>query len=174
MNWLDRALQVSIALFVAVALIPMASSNDTVAAGPRIEIETKDSLGATPGPEAHFTGTVRIESSFQRKVPARAGGALVTFEPGARTAWHTHPLGQTLIVTSGAGWVQQWDGEKQSIRAGDVIWIPPGTKHWHGATAHERLSHLAIQEASQGKVVDWMEKVSDEQYAGRSPVSERR
>jgi quercetin dioxygenase-like cupin family protein len=103
---------------------------------------------------------------FNPPEPARAYGALVTFEPGARTAWHTHPLGQTLIVTAGCGWTQCWGEPKEEIRPGDVIWCPPGKKHWHGATATTAMSHIAIVEKLNGKAVDWMEKVSDEQYKG--------
>ncbi len=124
-------------------------------------------IGSQPsqrGPTDYFTGSVRIDSRFQRKAPARVGGAIVTFEPGARTAWHTHPLGQTLIVTSGFGWVQPENGPKDEIRPGDVVWIPAGEKHWHGATATTAMSHIAIAEALDGKSVDWMEKVSEEHY----------
>ncbi len=125
--------------------------------------------GAQPsgsGPVEYFTGSVRIDSRFQGTGPARVGGASVTFEPGARTAWHTHPLGQTLIVTAGCGWVQSEGGPKQEIRPGDIVWIPPGEKHWHGAAATTAMTHIAIAEALDGKSVDWLEKVSDRQYAG--------
>jgi 4-carboxymuconolactone decarboxylase len=105
-----------------------------------------------------------VDSPFQGTEPARVRGATVTFEPGARTAWHSHPLGQTLIVTAGVGLVQQWGGRVQVIRPGDIVWIPPGVKHWHGATAHSGMTHIAITEAADGKTVEWMEKVSDEQY----------
>ena len=128
---------------------------------------TVTSSGTQPSAKAsaeYFTGNVRIDSPFQRSDPARVGGASVTFDPGARTAWHTHPLGQTLIVTAGAGWVQEWDGPRQSMRQGDVVWIEPGVKHWHGATATTGMTHLAIAEALDGKPVDWLEQVSDEQY----------
>jgi len=124
-------------------------------------------VGAQPsakGPAENFTGTVRVDSRFQGSAPARVGGGIVTFEPGARTAWHTHPLGQTLIVTAGAGLVQHWDGPVQEIKPGDVVWIPPGVKHWHGATPTTGMSHIAIAEAFDGKAVDWLEKVTDEQY----------
>jgi quercetin dioxygenase-like cupin family protein len=124
-------------------------------------------IGSQPsgkGPSDWFTGTVRIDPLFDRSDPARVSGACVTFEPGARTAWHTHPLGQTLIVTAGCGWAQRWAGAVEEIRPGDVIWIPPGEKHWHGATATTAMTHFAIQEKLNGKAVDWMEKVSDEQY----------
>nr|WP_249171062.1 cupin domain-containing protein [Burkholderia multivorans] len=127
-------------------------------------------IGSQPssaGPADYFTGTVRIDSPFQASAPARVGGGTVTFEPGARTAWHTHPLGQTLIVTAGVGLVQQRDEPVQEIRPGDVVWIPPGVKHWHGATATSSMTHIAIAEALDGKAVEWMEKVSDEQYSQR-------
>ena len=117
-----------------------------------------------PGPADYFTGAVRIDPLFQAPEPARVGGASVTFEPGARTAWHTHPLGQTLIVTAGLGWVQREGAPVEEIRPGDVVWIPPGVKHWHGASATTAMTHLAIQESLDGKPVEWLEKVSDEQY----------
>jgi quercetin dioxygenase-like cupin family protein len=123
--------------------------------------------GAQPsavGPAENFTGSVRVDSRFSRSDPARVGGGIVTFEPGARTAWHTHPLGQTLIVTAGVGRVQHWGGPVQEIRPGDVVWIPPGVKHWHGASATVGMSHIAISESLNGNSVNWMEKVSDEQY----------
>jgi quercetin dioxygenase-like cupin family protein len=116
------------------------------------------------GPADRFTGTVRVDPLFKAPDPARVGGALVTFEPGARTAWHTHPLGQTLIVTSGCGWVQREGGAIEEIRPGDVVWFPPGEKHWHGAAATTAMSHIAIQEALNGSVVNWMEQVSDAEY----------
>jgi quercetin dioxygenase-like cupin family protein len=116
------------------------------------------------GPAEYFTGNVRIDPLFEAPDPARARGASVTFEPGARSAWHTHPLGQTLIVTSGCGWVQSEGGPKVEMRPGDVIWCPPKEKHWHGATPTTALTHIAIQEALAGKVVEWLEKVSDEEY----------
>lgn len=117
-----------------------------------------------PGPADYFTGAVRIDPLFQAPEPARVGGASVTFEPGARTAWHTHPLGQTLIVTAGLGWVQREGAPVEEIRPGDVVWIPPGVKHWHGASATTAMTHLAIQESVDGKPVEWLEKVSDEEY----------
>lgn len=119
---------------------------------------------SAPGPAAYFTGTVRVDSPFQGDAPARGGGALVTFEPGARTAWHTHPLGQTLIVTAGSGRVQHWNGPVQEIHPGDIVWIPPNVKHWHGAGPAAAMSHIAIAESLDGKPVAWLEKVSDEQY----------
>lgn len=116
------------------------------------------------GPEETFTGSVRIDWMINRPEPSRLTGALVTFQPGARTAWHSHPLGQTLIVTSGVGWTRCEGEERVEVRAGDVIWCPPGHKHWHGATATTAMTHIAIQEALDGKNVEWMEKVSDEDY----------
>jgi quercetin dioxygenase-like cupin family protein len=129
-----------------------------------MEIKRNGSQPSAKGPQEYFTGAVRIDPLFEAPDPSRARGASVTFEPGARSAWHTHPLGQTLIVTSGLGWTQCWGGPKEEIRSGDVIWCPPGVKHWHGATPTMAMSHIAIQEALNGKVVDWMEKVTDEQY----------
>lgn len=129
-----------------------------------MEIKRIGTQSTNPGPSDWFTGTVRIDPLFQAPTPARVAGASVTFEPGARTGWHTHPLGQTLIVTSGCGWAQCEGGSVQEIHPGDVIWFPPGEKHWHGATPHTAMSHIAIQESLEGKVVDWLEKVSDEQY----------
>ena len=119
------------------------------------------------GPSDWFTGTVRVDPLFEAPEPARVRGAHVTFEPGARTAWHTHPLGQTLIVTSGLGRVQRWGGPVEEIRPGDVVFFEPEEKHWHGASRTVAMTHIAIQEALHGKVVDWMEKVSDEQYDGK-------
>jgi quercetin dioxygenase-like cupin family protein len=116
------------------------------------------------GPDDYFTGAVRIDPLFQADDPARAIGASVTFEPGAHTAWHTHPLGQTLIVTAGSGLAQRWGGPIESIRPGDVVWFPPGEKHWHGATPTTAMTHLAIHERLDGRTVDWLEHVTDEQY----------
>jgi quercetin dioxygenase-like cupin family protein len=130
-----------------------------------MNIKRVGSLPSTKGSNEYFTGTVRIDPLFQPENTARAAGASVTFEPGARTAWHTHPLGQTLIVTFGCGLAQQWDGPIEEIRPGDVVWIPPGEKHWHGATPTTAMTHTAIQEQLDGKTVGWMEKVSDEQYS---------
>src|SRR5262252_8110843 len=129
-----------------------------------MDIKRCGSRPSGKGPADWFTGAVRIDPLFNAPDPARVAGASVTFEPGARTAWHTHPLGQTLIVTWGSGLAQRWGGPIQQIRPGDVIWFPPGEKHWHGATATTALTHIAIQERLGGKTVDWMEKVSDEQY----------
>jgi quercetin dioxygenase-like cupin family protein len=129
-----------------------------------VEIKRNGSQPSGKGPADYFTGTVRIDSPFHGSDPARVGGAIVTFEPGARTAWHTHPLGQTLIVTAGCGWAQQEGGPIEEIRPGDVVWFRPGEKHWHGASPVTAMTHIAIAEAIEGKVVDWMEKVAEEQY----------
>ena len=129
-----------------------------------ITVTRSGSQPSNKGSDQYFTGSVRVDPLFLPKEPSRVSGAYVTFEPGARSAWHTHPLGQTLIVTAGTGWVQEWNGERQEIRPGDVVWTPPGVKHWHGATATSGITHLAIQESKGGKNVEWMEKVSDEQY----------
>jgi quercetin dioxygenase-like cupin family protein len=129
-----------------------------------MEIKRVGSQPSGKGPTDWFTGTVRIDPLFQAIDPGRVGGATVTFEPGARTAWHTHPLGQTLIVISGCGWVQRVDGPVEEIHPGDVIWFPPGEKHWHGATSTTAMTHIAIQEQLNGKAVDWLEKVNEDQY----------
>jgi quercetin dioxygenase-like cupin family protein len=129
-----------------------------------MEIKRIGSQPSVKGPSEWFTGTVRMDPLFQAPDPALVQSASVTFEPGARTAWHTHPLGQTLIVTAGCGWAQREGEPVEEIRPGDVVWIPPGEKHWHGATPATAMTHIAIQEKRDGKVVDWMEKVSDEQY----------
>ena len=134
-----------------------------------MDIVRSGSQPSRPGPAEYFTGTVRIDPLFSPPDPARVAGALVTFEPGARTAWHTHPLGQTLIVTAGCGWVQREGGPVEEIRPGDVVWFAPGEKHWHGARATSAMSHIAIQEKLDGSPVTWMEKVSDDQYQSRLP-----
>jgi quercetin dioxygenase-like cupin family protein len=129
-----------------------------------MDIKRSGSQPSSKGPAEYFTGMVRVDPLFQSPEPARTSGASVTFEPGARTAWHTHPLGQTLIVTAGCGLVQRWGGASEQIRPGDVIWFSPGEKHWHGATSTTAMTHIAIQEALDGKPVNWLEQVSDEQY----------
>jgi quercetin dioxygenase-like cupin family protein len=129
-----------------------------------MDITKAGSTPSQPGPSDWFTGSVRIDSLFQAKDPSRVAGASVTFEPGARTAWHTHPFGQHLIITSGAGWVQEEGGPVEEVRPGDVVWFPPGVKHWHGATPTNAMTHIAIQEAKDGSPVDWLEHVSDEEY----------
>jgi quercetin dioxygenase-like cupin family protein len=129
-----------------------------------MEIKRSGSQLPRQGQADYFTGTVRIDPLFEVGNPVRVVGVSVTFEPGARTAWHTHPLGQSLIVTAGCGWTQRWGGPIEEIRPGDVVWIPPGEKHWHGATATTVMTHIGIQEKLNGKTADWMEQVSDQQY----------
>jgi 4-carboxymuconolactone decarboxylase len=155
--------QVVAATGATLAAAASANAQDT-RQGAGIKITRSGSQPSRKGPPENFIGTVRVDSPFRASDPARVGGAFVTFDPGARTAWHTHPLGQTLIVTAGHGWVQSAGGPKEEIRSGDIVWIPPGEKHWHGATASLSMTHIAISEALDGKTVDWMEQVSDEQY----------
>lgn len=129
-----------------------------------MEIKRVGSQPSQKGPADWFTGNVRMDPLFQASAPARVAGTLVTFEPGARTAWHTHPLGQTLIITSGCGWVQREGGKVEEVYPGDVVWFPPNEKHWHGATPTIAMSHIAIQEKLNGTAVEWMEKVNDDEY----------
>lgn len=139
-----------------------------------MQITRSGTQASQKGPGEYFTGTVRIDPLFPVNAPSRASGAYVTFEPCARSAWHTHPLGQALIVTAGVGRVQRWGGPVEEIRAGDVVWTPPGVKHWHGASPTTAMTHLAIQEQLDGRAVDWMEKVTDEQYgAAAAPDTSR-
>ena len=150
----------AMAILSAAVLAPAASAQPS-------QVITVTRVGSQPsaaGSPGNFTGSVRVDSRFQASAPARVGGGTVTFEPGARTAWHTHPLGQTLIVTAGVGLVQAWGSPAQEVRPGDVVLIPPGAKHWHGATRTNGMSHVAIAEALDGKTAEWMEQVSDEQY----------
>ena len=142
------------------APLPLASKN-------QMEIRKSGSKPSTKGSADYFSGVVRIDPLFEAAAPGCVVGASVTFEPGARTAWHTHPLGQTLIVTSGCGWAQHLGGPVEEIRPGDIVWFPAGEKHWHGATSTTAMTHIAIQEKLDGKAVDWMEQVSDEQYQAR-------
>jgi quercetin dioxygenase-like cupin family protein len=161
-------------LAVTGGLAALAAARPAAAEAPILTVPTRSNetmeimrIGSRPsgkGPTEYFTGSVRIDPLIQAPDPARIRGGSVTFEPGARTAWHTHPLGQTLIVTAGCGWVQREGGPVEEIRPGDVVWFSPGEKHWHGAAATTGMTHIALQEALNGKVVDWMEKVSDEQY----------
>lgn len=148
----------------ATAALLLITSTAWAADPPKITVTPVGSQPSAAGPEKNFTGSVRVDSRFQANAPARVGGGIVTFEPGARTAWHSHPLGQTLIVTAGVGRVQQWGSSVQEIRPGDLVWIPPGAKHWHGASPTTGMSHVAISESLDGKSTDWMEKVSDGQY----------
>src|SRR5260370_32233923 len=131
----------------------------------RIDVVSPEARDLNPGATDNFTGHVQIDQLFAAQAGRHASGGSVTFKPGARSVWHTHPMGQILIVTTGTGLVQQWGGPVQTIKPGDVVWIPPGVKHWHGATPTTSMTHIAIQEAVDGKVVDWMEPVSDEQYS---------
>jgi quercetin dioxygenase-like cupin family protein len=141
-----------------------------------MNVKRGGSVASARGPAESFTGAVRIDPLFQPPEPSRTLGASVSFEPGARTAWHTHPLGQTLIVTAGYGLVQSWGGPAVAIRAGDVVWCPAGEKHWHGAAPHTAMTHLAIVEVLDGKAVDWMEKVDDAAYeaAARKALGEKK
>ena len=148
---------------------PMSGSVVSNEEAPTLTITRSGSQTSSKGSARYFTGTARIYPLFQPKGPSRTAAASVTFEPSARTAWHTHPLGQSLIVTAGTGWVQQAGGIKQEIKPGDVISIPPGVMHWHGATATSGMTHIALQESLDGKFVDWMDKVTDEQY--EAPIS---
>jgi quercetin dioxygenase-like cupin family protein len=136
-----------------------------------MDIKRSGSQPSGKGPAEYFTGTVRVDPLFEALDPARVRGAHVTFEPGARTAWHTHPLGQTLIVTFGLGWAQREGGPIEEIRPGDVVWFAPNEKHWHGASAKTAMTHIAIQEALNGSPVTWLEQVSDEQYQRGAAVS---
>ncbi len=159
-------------LLANIALLPLliAGSSSLVqaqanASGDRtLTITRAGSQPSTRGSADYFTGTVRVDPMFPATDPSRVSGGHVTFEPGARSAWHTHPVGQTLVVTSGFGFVQQWTGPKQEVRAGDIVWFPAGLKHWHGASATTAMTHIAIQEAVEGRAVDWLEHVTDEQY----------
>ncbi len=149
-------------------MAPAARSQPVAQATEPIQITRAGSQPPRPVPADHFTGAARVDTAFQGSAPARISGARVMFEPGARTAWHTHPLGQTLIVTAGAGRVQRWGEPAEEIRQGDVVWIPPGQKHWHGASPNSSITHIAITEQVGGKTVDWLEKVTDEQF--RAPL----
>ncbi|EWY36289.1 cupin [Skermanella stibiiresistens SB22] len=161
----------SMALCISALIAPMGLSPAMAGqvAGPELrstsmQIKRNGEQSSQKGPDAWFTGQVRIDPLHMAPEPARVGSASVTFEPGARTAWHTHPLGQTLIIVSGTGWVQREGGPVEEVRPGDVVWFPPGVRHWHGATPTNAMTHIAIQESLDGKAVDWLEKVSDEQY----------
>ena len=139
-----------------------------------MEIKRIESQPTSKGPAEWFTGSVRIQPMFESPEPARARGASVTFEPGARTAWHTHPLGQTLIATSGLGWTQREGGPIEEIRPGDVVWFAPNEKHWHGATPTNAMTHIATQEVLDGKVVEWMEHVTDKEYLSGTQESRKK
>ena len=133
-----------------------------------MDIKRAGTQPSRKGPVDWFTGTVRIDAPFQAGAPARVGGATVTFEPGARTAWHTHPLGQTLFITFGLGWVQREGGPIEEVRPGDIVWFEPGEKHWHGASPDMAMQHIAVAESLDGKAVEWLEKVTDDQYQSKA------
>jgi quercetin dioxygenase-like cupin family protein len=148
---------------IAIALLAsLATAKDR----PEIEIVSYKTAEVREAPAANFSGTVKLRGQFRRDAPSRLAGAHVSFEPGARTDWHTHPHGQTLIVTAGSGFVQRWGGSRERIEEGDVVWIPPETKHWHGASATGPMSHVAVVETLDGETVKWLEKVTDQQYSG--------
>jgi quercetin dioxygenase-like cupin family protein len=149
---------------LSIAALSLALIASTSAYAESMQILPGGSRPSVKGPEANFTGSVVVDPLYSASEHTPNSGGLVTFEPGARSAWHTHPAGQTLIVTSGTGWVQEEGGEKRAIRPGDVIWTPPGVKHWHGGTDINGMSHIAITNMREGKNVDWMERVTDEQY----------
>ena len=159
-------------LAAAIALLPLlfaapvghAQAQMPTGDGQTLRITRAGSQPSAKGSADYFTGVVRVDPMFPATAPSRVSGGHVTFEPGARSAWHTHPVGQTLVVTSGFGFVQQWTGPKQEVRAGDIVWFPAGLKHWHGASATTAMTHIAIQEAVEGRAVDWLEHVTDEQY----------
>lgn len=154
-----------IKLAIAAVALVLATESVTAQEGTRtMEITRKADLKTVDGPAENFTGKVTVTGAFQRPDPSRVSGAIVHFEPGARSAWHTHPAGQTLIVTEGVGWTQVEGGPKLEFYAGDVLWCPADQKHWHGATAHDAMTHIAIQDTVDGKNVVWMEKVTDEEY----------
>ena len=155
----------SVLLGLALLTFP-AHAADEAASG-EVTVARAGSHPSVKGPAERFSGAVRVDQLFAAHPPSRVSGGSVTFEPGARSAWHTHPFGQTLIVTAGVGWLQRWGGPILEMRPGDVVWIPPGVKHWHNATATTGVTHLAIQEAVDGRNVEWLEKVAYEQYAGK-------
>jgi len=155
------------AITVSALLLASVAMNDVTAAqtsAQQITITPAASQNVITGSSMRFTGSVRVQSLFDPTEPSRTSGGVVTFQPGARSAWHTHPLGQILIVTDGVGWIQQWGGPVQVIRKGDVVWIPPGVKHWHGATPTTSMTHIAVQESLNGVAVNWLEQVTNEQY----------
>jgi quercetin dioxygenase-like cupin family protein len=158
-------------LALLVAALPVASlAGSQQLRSTTMEISRSADLKTVDGSSDYFTGKVTISGQFQRQAPSRVGGAIVHFEPGARTAWHTHPLGQTLVVTEGVGWTQVEGGPVLEFYAGDILWCPPEHKHWHGATPHDGMTHIAIQESLNGSPVTWMEQVTDEQYLAGSQI----
>ena len=159
-------------LSATAALFGGETPTQSLEGAPVMEITSKADQTTVHGPAEWFTGRVTISGQFQREVPSRVGGAIVHFEAGARTAWHVHPLGQTLMVTEGVGWTQIEGGPKLEFHAGDVLWCPPEHKHWHGATPHAAMTHIAIQESQNGSPVTWMEHVTDQQDLGGTPAAE--
>lgn len=157
-------MRIFVAIAISFCMLASGAHSQTSNDQGAIRIMRSGSQPSRQGPAENFTGSVRVDPLFQANAPARASGSLVTFEPGARTAWHTHPLGQILIVTAGTGRAQRWGDPVEEIRQGDVVWIPPGQKHWHGAAPNSSMAHIAIVEQLDGKAVDWMEKVTDMQY----------
>ena len=153
-----------VAIGISLCVLPSEAWSQTPKEQETVRITRSGMQPPQPAPADHFTGSARVDSSFQAGAPARISGARVKFDPGARTAWHTHPLGQTLIVTAGTGRVQRWGDPVDEIRQGDVVWIPPGQKHWHGAAPNGSMTHIAVTEQLDGRTVEWMEKVSDAQY----------
>jgi 4-carboxymuconolactone decarboxylase len=168
-------MRIFVSVWISLCMLPSGAQSQTSGGQGMIRITRNNSQSPSVGPADNFTGSVHIGDFFQAEAPARTSGAQVMFEPGARTAWHTHPLGQTLIVTAGTGRVQRWSDPADEIRQGDVVWIPPGQKHWHGAAATSSMTHFAIAEQLDGKAVEWMEKVSDAQYGaplrGQTPAA---
>src|SRR5258708_8715335 len=158
-------MRIAIAMATTLVISTSVPAEADEVGGRTIVVARAGSQPSIKGPTDNFTGSVRVDQLFPATPPSTVSGGLVTFEPRARSAWHTHPLGQTLVITSGLGWVKDWNGQKREMKAGDVVWIPPGVKHWHGASPAAGVSHLAIQQAVDGKNVQWMEKVSDGQYA---------
>jgi quercetin dioxygenase-like cupin family protein len=150
---------------IAAAVVIATASLADVTPGIDVLRPDAEAAGMTLSPP-HVTGRVRLMHQYRREAPSRLAGALVTFDPGARTAWHSHPFGQTLIVTQGSGFVQHWGGRRETIREGDVVWTPPGVKHWHGASTTEPMTHIAIVETDDGATVEWFDPVTDRQYAG--------
>src|ERR1700751_3715797 len=165
-------MRISAAIAISLFMLASGVQSQTSRDQEKIRIVRSGSQSSRQGSAENFTGSVRVDPLFQATAPARASGSLVTFEPGARTAWHTHPLGQILIVTAGTGRVQRWGDPVEEIHQGDVVWIPPGQKHWHGATPNSSMAHIAIVEELDGKTVDWMEKVSSAQYGAPAPAKE--
>ena len=169
---LKRPILFAIGLTVAALLLPVVPATAQPIKEDTMILHRNGTQPSQKGPAEWFTGTVRIDPLNTASAPARHGAASVTFEPGARSAWHTHPLGQTLVVTSGVGWTQCESEPIVEIRAGDVVWCPPGHRHWHGATPTSAMTHIAIQEAQDGKMVEWMEHVTDDQYLAGPPTAD--